>query len=126
MPALPWNLGANRSPVRSFSKTFYAECIMPAATRLVLPADVGELACYVVSGGLHIDGERYAGGTMAVACPGHRVEIEAAEDSRVMLIGGEPVGERHIWWNFVSSSRERIEQAKADWRDGRFAHVPGD
>ncbi len=63
---------------------------------------------------------------MAVACDGHELEIAAASDSRVMIIGGEHLGKRHIWWNFVASSRERIEQAKADWKNGNFETVPGD
>ena len=63
---------------------------------------------------------------MAVACPQQVVTLTARCDSHVMVIGGEPLGRRHLWWNFVSSSRERIEQAKADWREGRFASVPGE
>ena len=63
---------------------------------------------------------------MAVACAGKTVALNAERDSRVMVIGGDPLGTRHIWWNFVSSSRDRIEKAKSDWKDGRFDSVPGD
>jgi len=63
---------------------------------------------------------------MLVAKPGASLDIRANQDSRIMIIGGEPVGERHVWWNFVSSSRTRIEKAKDDWREGRFGKVPGE
>jgi hypothetical protein len=63
---------------------------------------------------------------MAVAAPGKAIKIRAIRDTRVMVIGGEPVGERHIWWNFVAASRERIKTAGADWKAGRFDPVPGD
>ncbi len=63
---------------------------------------------------------------MLVARQGQALALRAEQDSRVMIIGGEPLGERHVWWNFVSSSRERIEQAKDDWRKGHFGLVPGD
>jgi len=72
------------------------------------------------------DGEEYGTGLMAVFRTGAPVELVAAADTRLMLIGGEPVGERTIWWNFVSSSKERIEQAKRDWREGRFGRIEGD
>ena len=67
-----------------------------------------------------------ASATLAVACPGKPVRLHANQPSHVMIIGGDPVGHRHIWWNFVSSSRDRIEQAKADWRAQKFGSVPGD
>ena len=63
---------------------------------------------------------------MAVRSPGMSMSIKANGDSQVMVLGGEPVGERHIWWNLVSSSRDRLEQAKADWKEKRFDSVPGD
>lgn len=114
------------SPVTTYSNTLYIECSMPAGTRIELPDDCAELAAYVVSGDVHIDGQTHAAGVMAVACAGNSVVISADKDSRVMVIGGEPLGERHIWWNFVASSRERIEQAKSDWKEGRFDSVRGD
>ena len=63
---------------------------------------------------------------MAVACPDKSVRLEASQDSRVMVIGGDPVGRRQIWWNFVSSSKDRIGKAKQDWKEGRFEKVPGE
>ena len=114
------------SPVQTYSKTLYAEVRLPANSRLELPLDVTERAFYVVTGNVALDGEEYGTGTMAVLRTGAPVELAAAADTRLMLIGGEPVGARTIWWNFVSSSKERIEQAKADWREGRFDGVEGD
>lgn len=125
-----WGL---RSPVPSFSPTLYAEARLPAGGNLPLPPEAGELALYVVAGGVAVAGG--APQTAGTALPAHTmallgdpadVEIVAREDSRIALIGGAPLGERHMWWNFVSSRRERIEQAKADWRDARFAMVPGE
>jgi redox-sensitive bicupin YhaK (pirin superfamily) len=115
-----------RSPVTTFSDTLYLECVMPAGRQITIPGDAAELAAYVVAGEIRIANARYAGGVMLVAKGGQGLTLRAEQDSRVMIIGGEPLGERHIWWNFVSSSRERIERAKDDWRDGRFDPVPGD
>ena len=114
------------SPVTTYSDTLYMECLMPLGRRLTVPAEVEELAAYVVSGEVTVANEIYRSGVLLVAGSGAPLKIEAKEDSRIMIIGGEPLGERHIWWNFVSSSRERIEQAKDDWRSGRFDPVPGD
>ncbi len=114
------------SPVTCHSPTLYAELRMPAGAFIELPGTYTERAIYVVSGGVEVDGTRYGSGVMAVACAGSAVTVTAAADSLVMLAGGEPVGRRHIWWNFVASSKERIEQAKSDWRDGRFESVPDD
>lgn len=115
-----------RSDVKLYSPTLYLECRFPAGGELLLPDEHEELAFYVVSGGVRVGGQRYAEGTMAVACRGHQLRVCADEDSRVMVIGGSSAGERHIWWNFVSSSKARIEQAKSDWAAQRFAPVPGD
>ena len=85
-----------------------------------MPDEYPERAAYVASGALQINGERVAEGTMLVFKPGAPAVLSAATDARVMVLGGEPVGPRFIEWNFVSSSKERIEQAKADWRAGRM------
>ncbi len=116
----------NCSPVPTFSKTLYLECVIPAGGRIELPKDYSELAFYVVDGSVRVDERSYADGVMAVACAGRIVELEAERDSRVMVVGGDPLGTRHIWWNFVSSSKGRIEQAKSNWKNGRFDSVPGD
>lgn len=114
------------SPVPTWSETVYLEVRMPGGGYLELPADFSEIAIYVVSGKVTIDGVDYGTGVMPVARDGRALAIDALEDSRFMVIGGDSVGRRHVWWNFVSSSRERIEKAKDDWREGRFATIPGD
>lgn len=114
------------SPVKTYSATLYFECVMQAGAELTLPAHHQELALYVVSGEISIEDQNYPGGVMAVAASGKPVQLQATEDSRVMVIGGDALGPRTVWWNFVSSSKERIETAKADWKEGRFESVPGD
>ena len=114
------------SPVATYSPTLYLEVEMPQGARFVLPAGHVERAAYVVSGLVRIDGKDHADGVMAVARAGAAPTLTAVAASRVMVIGGEPLGPRHIWWNFVSSSKERIERAKRDWLDGRIGKVAGD
>ena len=114
------------SPVRRHLPTLYLECRFQAGGRLALPEAYDELALYVVEGEIDTGDHRIAEGCMAVACPGSALQIAARQPGRVMVIGGSNPGRRHIWWNFVSSSRQRIEQAKDDWRENRFAGVPGD
>jgi redox-sensitive bicupin YhaK (pirin superfamily) len=115
------------APVRVFSHTLYADAHLAAGTALPLPDEHAERAAYILDGAIDVAGDRFHAGTLLVFRPGDAITLRAAEPSRVLLVGGEPVdGERHLWWNFVSSSRERIEQAKDDWRAGRFGTVPGD
>jgi len=114
------------SPVHSYSQTLYLECLMPKGSELTLPDRYQEIGAYVVSGSVAIDGESYAEGVMAVGYDSAIMTLTAEEESRVMVIAGEPLGERHIYWNFVSSSKGRIEQAKSDWREGKFGEIPGE
>jgi len=114
------------SPVVCYLPTLYAECRVAAGRILELPSNAGELAAYVVEGEMVSDERRVPAGRMAVFGAGRAPDLQAREDSRVMLIGGANPGPRHIWWNFVSTSRERIERAKTDWREQRFDAVPGD
>jgi redox-sensitive bicupin YhaK (pirin superfamily) len=114
------------SPVATYSPTLYFEARMPRGTSFALPAAATERAAYVVSGAVRIDGSEHRDGVLAVARAGSTPSLTAVEDSRVMVIGGAPLGQRHIWWNYVSSSKERIEQAKRDWVEGRIGKVPGD
>jgi len=114
------------SPVVAHSKTLYLEAHMNKGGGLDLPPDQEELALYVVSGCITVGGRDFHAGQMPVIRKGHAPSLVAIEASHVMVIGGAPLGERHMVWNFVSSSRARIEQAKDDWREGRFDPVPGD
>ena len=114
------------SPVTAYSQTLYLDCNMPAGAEFTLPEGYEEIAFYVASGQVEAEGMAVREGTMLVANAGSSVKISALDDSRVMVIGGEHIGRRHIWWNFVSGSEARIEQAKEDWRSGAFDMVPGD
>jgi redox-sensitive bicupin YhaK (pirin superfamily) len=116
-----------RAPVAVFSAMFYADAVLKAAARLTLPAEYEERAIYVATGQIEIAGQRFPEGQLLVFRPGDAIDLRADTDVRVLLLGGEPMdGPRHIWWNFVSSSKDRIEQAKQDWKAGRFGPVPGD
>jgi hypothetical protein len=115
------------APTAVFSPMFYLAAACEAGAALELPDEYAERAVYVVDGEVEADGESYGAGHMIVFEPATPLSLRAAAPARVMLLGGAPLdGARHIWWNFVSSSAERIERAKADWREERFAAVPGD
>jgi len=119
-------LGA-RSPVDVFSPTLYAAAEFAPGARLALLPEHEERAVYLVDGAASVAGVALEPGAMAVLAPGSDAEVRADAASIVMLLGGAKMdGARFIWWNFVSSSRERIEQAKADWREDRFPPVPGE
>jgi redox-sensitive bicupin YhaK (pirin superfamily) len=116
-----------RSPVPTFTETLYAD--VELADGAVLPLDTShdERAVYLAEGSVEIAGRRHEPGRLLVLRPGDALTVTARGPARLMLLGGEPMdGPRFIWWNFVSSRQERIEQAKADWQAGRFARVPGD
>jgi redox-sensitive bicupin YhaK (pirin superfamily) len=116
-----------RSPVEFPHASLFAEAVLAPGAVLPLDPLYDERAVYVASGEIDIAGDAFAEGRLLVFKPGDRISILARAQSRLMLLGGEPMdGPRHIWWNFVSSSKERIGQAKEDWRSGRFALVPGD
>ena len=109
-----------KSPVPVYSPLFYLHCELPQGASAELPAQYAERAAYVASGEVEVDGQRIETGQMAVFAAGGASPLRARTNAVVMLLGGEPLGQRFIEWNFVSSSRERIEQAKADWRAGRM------
>ncbi|QCO68242.1 pirin family protein [Luteimonas yindakuii] len=113
-------LAGIRSPAAIDSPQFYVHWQLRAGTRVSLPPEYPERAVYVADGAVEIDGQRIEPGSMAVLAPGAAVTIAALGDAVVMALGGEPVGERFIDWNFVSSSKERILQARADWAAGRM------
>ncbi len=118
-----------QSPVPTFSDTLYCALEVRPGAALVLAAEHPERALYVTEGALDVDDTRVNPGTLAILAPAVPVSIRVAADSqlaRVMLLGGAPLGHRFVWWNFVSSRRERIEQAKADWVAQRIGHVVGE
>jgi redox-sensitive bicupin YhaK (pirin superfamily) len=120
-----WGL---RSPVETFTDTIYADVTLEPGAVLPLDTVHEERAVYVVSGAVTIGGDRFPSGQLLVLRSG-TITVRNAEDeaTRFVLVGGATMdGPRHIWWNFVSSRPDRIEQAKADWRAGRFGTVPGD
>ena len=115
------------SPVATAWETVFADAELAADAILPLDADHEERALYLVSGEVEIAGDRFAPGQLLVFRPGDRITVKATTPARVALLGGAPMdGPRHIWWNFVSSRKERIEQAKAEWKAGRFSSVPGE
>jgi redox-sensitive bicupin YhaK (pirin superfamily) len=115
------------SPVPVFSETFYGDLAMEPGGRFTLPPIHEERGIYLATGTIAIDGTTYEAGHMLVFLKDDTLTIECVTAARMILLGGAPLdGPRHIWWNFVSSSQDRIEQAKADWKEGRFAQVPGE
>lgn len=114
------------SPVRTFSPLFYLDVQMPAGSRLRITDEYAQRALHVITGSVAIGDRRFDAFDMAICTGSARVEAEAIVDTRLVLFGGAPISERFIWWNFVSSSKQRIEQAKLDWKEGRFARVPGE
>ncbi len=114
------------SPVKVYSDTLYADVRMEPGTQFGVPAEPPERAIYVVSGSIEIGGETFGAQEMLVLNEGPAVHAATSEQTHLMLIGGAPIGPRKMWWNLVSSRPERIEQAKRDWKEGRFASIPGD
>jgi redox-sensitive bicupin YhaK (pirin superfamily) len=117
----------HRSPLISAHPMLAVDLSLAAGSKLDIPTDYAERAIYVALGEIECGGARYGMGQLLVLPPGEPVAIQAVTPARAMLFGGEPMdGPRHIWWNFVSSSKDRIEQAKRDWKEGRFRPVPGE
>jgi redox-sensitive bicupin YhaK (pirin superfamily) len=115
------------SRVHMVSPWFYVEVALDAGSSVPLDADHEERAIYLVDGEIEIAGERFEAPRMLIFRPGDRITVRATQPSRMMFLGGTALeGPRYIWWNFVSSSKERIEQAKQDWKTGRFEAVPNE
>jgi redox-sensitive bicupin YhaK (pirin superfamily) len=109
-----------RAKVETHSPMFYIHWQLAAGTRAGIPGGYAERAAYVAAGRLEVDGRPVKQGEMVVFTAGKAAEVKATQDSTVLALGGEPLGKRYIEWNFVSSRKERIEQAKADWSAGRM------
>jgi redox-sensitive bicupin YhaK (pirin superfamily) len=115
------------SPVATRSETLYLDVALDARARFALPASSLERAVYPVEGVVEVDGTSFSPGELLVFRRGADVVLSAPSRARLVVLGGEPAdGPRHVYWNFVSSSKDRIEQAKADWRGDRFGRIPGD
>ena len=115
------------SPVEILSPLFYVDAVMAAGSELAIPSGYAERALYVVDGALHCGAEHAEAGRMLVFTKDAKVTLRAERTARVVLLGGAPLdGKRFIDWNFVSSSKERLEQAKRDWKERKFPTVPGD
>lgn len=127
------NAWGERAPVKTFNDMFYADAVLAADARLPLPDNHEDRGLYVVEGAIEIAGDSFEAGRMMVFRPGDAITVAAGpQGARLMLLGGETLnGPRHIWWNFVASSKEKIEAAKqawarGDWENGRFQLPPDD
>jgi redox-sensitive bicupin YhaK (pirin superfamily) len=115
------------SPVPVVHETIFGDVFLNAGATLPIDADHEERALYVIDGTIDIAGDKFEPGRLLVFKPGDKLTVTAATDAHFVIVGGAPMdGPRHIWWNFVSSHKERIEQAKAEWKAGHFGKVPGD
>lgn len=112
--------------VKTHSPLFYIHVVLDKQTILSLPKEHEERAIYVVKGSIEFNNRKYDAGQMLVFRKNSEPTIQALEQTTLMLLGGEPKGERFIWWNFVSSRKERIEQAKSDWQQGKIILPPND
>jgi len=117
---------SKESPVKVFSPMFYLDVQMPAGTALEVPDDYAERAIQLITGELRIGDHHITANTMAICRESARVVMNALQPSRLVLFGGAAMTNRYLWWNFVSSSKDRIEQAKQDWQQDRFGQVPGE
>ena len=115
------------SPVKAYSDTLYVSIRLEAGASAQIPPDAEERAIYVLEGSVVISGDRFPSDRLLVFRPGDEIVVSSERGAHFMLFGGASLGSpRHIWWNFVSSSKERIEQAKEEWRTAKFDIVPGD
>ena len=120
-------LWGKRAPTTTHAGTIYAEIVLAASGTMPIEAEADERAVMLVGGEASVDGQPLGLYQLTVLKPGAAMTLSSERGGRVMLLGGEAfASERHVWWNFVSSDRERINQAKHDWKDGRFPKVPGD
>lgn len=121
------DLWGRRAATTTHAETIYAEILLSAGGAIPIDAEADERAVMLVSGEARVDGVALVPYQLAVLAPGAAMKLSSASGGRVMLLGGEAFAtRRHVWWNFVSSDRARIQQAKEDWEAGRFPLVPGD
>lgn len=121
------SLWGKTSPITQHAATIYADILMLAGATIPIDAEADERAVLVALGDASLDGEKLDRYSLYILKPGQAMTLRADSDARVMLLGGEAfTTPRHVWWNFVSSSRDRINQAKHDWKDRKFPLVPGD
>jgi len=130
--SMSWRVAAGnwmglKSPVYTLNDAVFVEMKMKSASETNIPKDIEERAIHVVSGEIEIDSVHYKDVRMLVLKPGADVKVRANADTHLLIVGGSALEKpRHVWWNFVARSRERIEQAKVDWTSGKFGTIPGD
>ena len=116
-----------KSPVITQNDALFVECKLKDKSELSIPATIEERAIYILSGELIIDNVSYSNDRMLIIKTGSEIKIRAATDANIIVLGGSALEEpRYLWWNFVASSKERIEQGKLDWTEGKFVKIPGD
>lgn len=114
------------SPVKTYSPTLYLEVQLRQGADFLLPDGPEERGVYLISGSIHAQGHEISAHSLALFTPQTCLKLTAKEDSRLVIIGGRPLGKRTVWWNLVASRRELIEKAKSDWQAGRFPKIPGE
>jgi redox-sensitive bicupin YhaK (pirin superfamily) len=121
------NWRGTTSPVITFNDALFVECHLEANAVMHIPAELEERAIHVLSGSIKAENVIYDDARMLILKPGDEAKISAVTPTHLIILGGSPLEQpRHLWWNFVASSKERIEQAKQDWQDGKFGIIPGD
>jgi len=116
-----------KSPVDTLIDTLFVECKLKEHAELNIPATTEERAIHILSGSVKLDNYDYGNQRMLILKPNSEIKVTATDEAHIILLGGSPLEEpRHLWWNFVASSKDRIEQAKLDWSEGKFGEIPGD
>lgn len=116
-----------KSPVVSQMEALFVEAKLNSGVDMIIPATAEERAIHILSGEIEVNGVHYGSARMLILASGRAVKVKALADAHVIILGGPALeAPRYLWWNFVASSKERIEQAKIDWKEGRFGKIPGD
>ncbi len=115
------------SPVTTHNDAVFVDCELQAQAEMMITANIEERAIHVLTGKISIENQNFAEGQMLILKPGYDIKVTAIAKTHLIFLGGSALPEpRYLWWNFIASSKDRIEQAKADWRDGKFGKIPGD